>query len=660
MPSSKPFAVPGQGQPGQQPPQGQSPAIQVPKPVAPAPPQSQTQQAAGFDPFASIFPNAQDDSEIPTSGVPLKEGFEMGLKGSEFFGTPPPTNASPEAEASAFDPFAPLPTETEAAEEGADEDWNDEGDGDEDDTQPTPVQTQSETVAPTPQASDPFAAAFATPPQTQTPPISLVPLPQAQTPKPKAFQIMRENATIEFDTKLVADLSSVKAAKDFWEKSYKPFADMSKEEAYTRNEAGNILMRDREERMRGARLLAEALGKDEDFRELSEDEVEVTMTLGKDEAQAHQSDLGRLPQNPMMNECGNRMVGCNSKRLNHLQGTGQCVAPDCPCKGRCQSYVEKGQGGGEATQGTTKSGSVVHPSQLGASSASSVLPKQGANAGSNVLNAPIPASAGQPAQARGISQPTPAQAGGQGTGGNQNPGATQQVSTQVGVSPAERPQGVGIPTAAQGQGGQPQASNQAGVQRADAENTREEQVARAATQAQFTQEEEPIITGDLLGWIVKTGGRDPSHSDYWPSMANTDQSEVAISRRDYISDRFVKFWEKATLKQQGTAFVLNTDEFDLKSTSYRVVLAANRVAAAIEAYAVAPMQQGYNEQADATLTTSVGMAAEAYVNAHRKLAPHETDCTWEEYLEYCAVFADSGMKQGMLIHEYEKEAQTQK
>jgi hypothetical protein len=631
------------------------------------------------------------ESEVPTSGIPLNEAMEMGLVGSQMFGKQP--EPAPEGSGEDFDfgDEAESQTAVAAPDEGEEEDWGDGAAEVEDETQQEVVEED-----------DPFADIPEEPaqPVARPRPVAIPTKPTPVSPtKPalapagkKAYQMLQENDTLVFDTKLMADLSTVAAAQRVWDDLYKPFEDMTEAEKYTRNRAGEILVRDRINRFNSARLFAQALLDQGEIEEQADPEdLFVTMRLGKDEAQAPEgSDLGHVdPQNEMMEKCHNRKVGCNAMKLNHLQGNGRCFYPDCPCKGQCQSFVSKEQAqaaGGEAAQEGMKSQQPTQQGQQG-QAGNPVQPKAqptvqragtiatgraatgaGANAG---------ATQGQGQRPQAASGGTQAQGSG-GAGAGQNKPASQTPSTQVGVRPTNSQAGVGVQKPQQTQAGQPQASNQAGVTRpvAGSKTAQQQQgVDRANTQAKPEKgsEEEPLITGDLLAHMVDSGGRGPEHSDYWPTTVNPDESDMGLERKEYIINRFVKFYQNAITTEvdlgQGKQRVLNTKDFNLKSNSYRVVLAANRVNEAIQMYIAAPQETGYIEEpVDAKGLTPtdneiiknvVGPAAVAYIEAHRYLPPNELDCQWGEYLDYIEAFKENGLQMGMLIHEWQKTQQAQ-
>jgi hypothetical protein len=623
------------------------PPVRPPAPLKPVP-----VKTAEPDPFEGDF-----ESEVPTSGVPLEQAMELGLKGSQMFGQQP--------QAVQDDPFGDdfgeeeAETQTEEPEaveetEGNEDDWDDNG------------EAEAEEV-------DPFAD------ETPATAPAKASVPKLAPAGRKAFQILNENGTVGFDTKLVADLSTVAAAKEVWHKLFKPFADMTDAEKYTRNAAGEVLVRDREDRMKAARLLADTLGRDDDA-EFDGDVVEATLVLGKDAPQAQSSDLGLTdPANAMMEQCHNRSVGCNSMRLNHMQGTGKCFYPDCPCKGQCKAFVSKGTGGEAAPEGTKSA--VAQSTQQGQQGATVLTPARRATDPPAVQRAGVVPAGGAVAGAR-PNAPTPAgqgqrpQAPSGGSGGQgQNRTSAQAPSTQVGLRPATSASGTGVQKP-QTQSGQ-QANAQAGVTRPAAGAAGSTPVQRPAAQTQSKavagEGEEPIITGDVLAHIVANGGSGPQHSNYWPTNANPLTEEWATQRRDYIIGRFVKFYSNAVTTEkplgEGKTRVLNTQDFKLNSTSYRVVLAANKVNEAIEMYVSAPVETGYiGEPLDAKglsptdneiIRNVVGPAAVAYIDAHKPLAADEIECGWDEYLQYVNAFGDNGLEQGMLIHEWQKTQQAQ-
>jgi hypothetical protein len=649
---------------------------QVARPVAPV---------SEPDPF---------ESEVPTSGVPLQQGFEMGLKGSEFFGKQPAAMS-----AGGFDDdFGDPPAEGigEPAGEEAEAEEDDWGDDDGTGSEEVEAVEEDDPFADTPDedpevtgSQGPTSATYAAPPVrprpvgVPTPAKTATPVTAKAPAGRKAFQLLQANGSLVFDTKLMMNLVTVSDAKAVWDTLFKPWEDMNDAERYTRNAAGEILLRDRDERMKAARLLAQALATDEE-PEFEGETVDVVMTLGKEEAQADSADLGLTdPKNAMMAKCHNRSVGCNAMRLNHLQSTGRCFYPDCPCKGKCQSFVEK-TAGGEAAQEGTKS-VVGQPAQPIAPRTVVGTPPQpaiqragavpaGGNPATTRPNPTTAASQGQRPQAQG----TGSKAQGRGSSGQlQNPGNSQQARTQVGQSTANSAAAVGVQKPQQTQARPAQASNQAGVTRPTT-GGKQPSVERANTQTkregQAGSEEEPLITGDLLGHIVAHGGRGPEHSDYWPTDANPDTSEMGLQRREYIINRFVRFYSNAITTEQdlgtGKQRMLNTKDFNLKSNSYRVVLAANRVNEAIQMYVAAPQETGYQEEPRSgkdnlsptdndIVKNVVGPAAIAYIDAHKVLAPDEIDCSWDEYLQYLEVFKKNGLEYGMLVHEFQKSQQTQ-
>jgi hypothetical protein len=719
---------------------------------------------------------AQADTGLSTAGIPLNEAMEQGLAGSQMFGAPP-TIAEEEGTVADLDFFgegqpavaATEPTigegEAEVLDLGDDEGpWDDDApEGDEEETQEeAPVEAAE---------VDPFAGAFdevpAAPAPTQLPalgnrpPISLVtPTPAKAPGGGKGFQVLQANGSIVFDTKLTHDLSTVKAAAEVWDKLYKPYADMTEAERYTRNAAGDILMRDRKERMAGAKLLAQALSEDEE-PDAGPEGLYVTMALGKEQAQAGSPDLGQsepTQKSVMKERCHNHAVGCTAMKLNHLQGTGKCFLPDCSCKGRCNGFVGQGQGGETAPEGT-KSSTLVGQGQTGVGNPPGLSKPASVGAGhpgDNVANTgagaipgtpqganPGTASGGSQGQGAGASNQGQ-QSGGQATGGVRpavqnpaivgaaRPGQSQPAAqTQQGrpaaptlQKPGGQPSGQPIQRPAPGQGqqaqagqgsrvaggsssGQPQnpghpvqtqpqglqqrpGDGQAGTRTQQAEGFSKQAgpgnpAATGRTQAvspvapndaevgvsagggAVQQEgsqggQEPIITGDLLRHIMNVGGSGPEHSDYWPVIPNRDMRPEVVARREYITGRFVDFWEKATTveKKMGDGITrVTNDEFVLNSNSYRVVLAANRVSEAIESYAVGILVPGYNEEMESKLIKGMGAAAQAYAEAHKPLPVGQVDTDWPDYLEYVEAFKDAGLQRGMLIHEFQAKQQTQ-
>jgi hypothetical protein len=70
----------------------------------------------------------------------------------------------------------------------------------------------------------------------------------------------------------------------------------------------------------------------------------------------------------MKMKCSNAAVGCDSPRHSHRNASGQCYEPRCPCKGRCETFVEpggptggKGTDDAGATTGAVSSGVPAAP-----------------------------------------------------------------------------------------------------------------------------------------------------------------------------------------------------------------------------------------------------------------------------------------------------------
>ena len=667
------------------------PAAAPQRPAAPAVARPTAPPVAAPDPF---------DENVSTSGIPIEQALSEGKIGSQMFGAQPPAQETQEN-----DIFADLvstegaPPATPTGEDGGElfEDEEDFGDDD-----PTREDDDEEVAAV--EEEDPFADItdepfVETPPVVVAAPARVAPPVAAKAPtvapptkkaaapvaaQGKAFKLMQENGSLVFDSKLVADLSSVAAAQHVWDTLRKPYDEMNGAERYTRLQAGEILMRDRTTRYQAARVLAQAIL--DETGDIPEGEIEATMILGKDQPQGQASETLGLSSdtqartqaaitrtNRMMDNCHNRGAGCSSMRLNHLQATGKCFLPDCPCKGNCQSFVEKGTGGEATQQGETKSTqhTVARPVAAAQSSVTRPATAQ-ASAGTNVPTRPTRPNAAT-AASQGTSTPS----------GNPIAGRPAPAAQAIQRAGSQTQEGQG--TGEAGRGSSSQAQDGGNTQQATQANGREQtasvhtpgdaaqtptdsgsatQGTRPASETKPEgsdpqQGEEPIITGEVLGWIIATGGNGPDHADYWPSIPSPDMREGVDERRKYIRNRFVTYWDNAIHEEKDGGRVLREDEFDLRSTSYRVVLAANRLSELFEIYAVAPYVEGYQGKAtDDKIAGSVGAAAKAYLDAHRPLPPGQVDATWADYLEYVEAFKDSGLQVGMLIHEFQQQQQT--
>lgn len=684
------------------------------KPAAPIVAPARAAQPA-LDPFA----------DIPTSGIPFDKAMAQGLRGSQAFGYPPSqaqpmaSHTSPPAQEeddwfSGEQIAIDAQVRDEPDDPDADEDDDDDGDRPEEDEELDPF-------APQP-AVAPVVAAV----------VTAVPVPSIVKPvgsksggvqAPKRFQLLQENDSIIFDTKLTHDLSTVEAAQDVWNNLRKPYQDMTEGDKYTRFQAGEILIRDRERRYHAARLLARAvLDANVNEEPVMLDGVEATLLLGKEAPQTQESEgLGRIEpsvaapkvqRNPMMDACQNRTAGCQSMRLNHLQGTKQCILPTCPCKGQCQGFVEAWRAdpdpvqaiqGGEAAPVGMKSPQPT--AQLVASASGQVPPAAGSQgqSGRTVGAVPAPAVArpaapvGAPVPFNAASQPvaSSAQASGpvpvpnsQRPAGNAPPpapvsaanalqragtvagsgGSGQSIqsaasggqASQAGLQqlPATPAAGVGgkapqpvsaskpTPIAAgreQGQTGPGNTGGTGGV------HTQQNAQAVAAGSG---QEGQTIVTPDRLHWIMATGGNGPDYSDFWPTIPNQDMRAEVVERRMYVQGKVVDFYTKAFNAKKN---------FDFASNSYRVVLAASTLSAAIEEYAISGLglPAGANDATEKELYSKVGAAAQAYVAAHEPLTAGQIDVPWKEYTEYIELYKDAGLKVGMLLHEFGQQSQTQ-
>jgi hypothetical protein len=677
------------------------------RPVAAAPkiiaPVKAPQQAP--DPFA----------DIPTSGIPFDKAMEMGLKGSQQFGFPL-NQAQPAAahvapvgeEEQEVDWFTGEEPAAEAAEEDPDtsEDWNEN----------EPEEAQAEEI-------DPFAEV----PQTPAAPAHAVPTlvkptaaKSAAVVAPKKFKLLQENDSVVFDNKLTHDLSTVKAAEEVWHTLRKPYQDMTKEEKYTCFHASQILVRDREKRYAAARMLANAIL---DVHVSDEppmlDGVEATLLMGKGQPQTQGNEgLGqsepspieapRVQRSPMMDVCQNRATGCQSMRLNHLQGTQECVLPTCPCKGQCRGFVEAWRAdpvqGGEAAQEGMKS---PQPVAQSIPSATSQVPSIAGSAGE--AGRTVGAIPARPVAV--ASQPTPSPqkgqavaAGGQSTQqGQPVASGVQPAAAPKPVQPTPAPAPVNAANALQragavaagsggsGQGVRPTAapvpaqtglqqvpgSNQAGVRRPDsAASTQPTPVASGRGQGQVEQgvsggtggvspeqnaqavaagsgqAEQTVVTPDRLHWIMATGGNGPDHSDFWPIIPQQNMRAEVVARRMYAQGKAVDFYTKAFAAKP---------HFNFASNSYRVILAASTLSAAIEEYAISgqALPAGANDATEKELYAKVGKAAQDYVAAHEPLPAGQIDVPWSEYAQYCEVFKDAGLKVGMSLHEFQASQQTQ-
>lgn len=665
-----PLATPQQPRPvAAATPQPKPVAVAPPRPVAVAPPQPQHPA----DDLAQMF----EQPNVSTKGVPVEQAMQQGLRGSQVYGSPPPATgeetefASPEA----IDYFAEGDAESRGQANLEDPDGG-EGEDDHDDA---PLSEDRE--------EEEMQAAAILPP-AQRPVLRPTPAPSTPTVQGqtrKAYQRIQPNGTFVVDPRLAASLASYPEALAYLTTlESMEYSQFNEGQAYTGYMALSIVATELGTRVGVARAVL--IGDDEGLPE------EAIVIVGKGAPQTpQQGELGRsegddlgamfpetpvTPPNPMMDKCRNIAVGCTSPRMNHMQGSGKCFKPDCPCQGRCQKFVgtalPKSEGQADAISKSADTSKPIH-SQAAARQPGSTSggddrgTKIGAPGGSLVGNRPT-AGSGRPQPA--IRQPAaPVAAGAGGRPGQPVPvrpatGQTQaggQVPVSVPSSAGTRPSDPGRESAGEApqSGGAPDRQQQGQQQQAGEAQLPGNGKARDATPETGSDENrEAIITADRLDSMIRVGGSGPEHSSYWPAM-DEDGSDIAEARREFIITKVINFYDRAIHEEKelgaGKTRVIR-DELKLDSTSYRVVLAANELAYQMEMYASAPSREGYDEGNDKALENEVGKAARAYVDAHISLPANQIDCNWAEYQEYLTVF---NVEMGTLLHTIDQQQQTQ-
>jgi hypothetical protein len=126
-------------------------------------------------------------------------------------------------------------------------------------------------------------------------------------------------------------------------------------------------------------------------------------------------------------------------------------------------------------------------------------------------------------------------------------------------------------------------------------------------------------------------------SDWWPVPTELEFDAETVHRRDEVVGRMLAWWWKATHieLQQGpdaqSILALNGAYYDLKSSSYRTILAAMELSAQIERYATAHKFVGMSPP-DAELIQMVTKAAITYLEAHK---PAALDTDFVSYMDAC-------------------------
>ncbi len=138
-----------------------------------------------------------------------------------------------------------------------------------------------------------------------------------------------------------------------------------------------------------------------------------------------------------------------------------------------------------------------------------------------------------------------------------------------------------------------------------------------------------------IAWI---GGASVEGEDWWPVPETLEDDPDTDLRRNSMNSRFLKWWTAAIHEElpagdTGPAHI--RPGLDVHSTSYRRILAAKKLSAAIEEYATAHKHEGYVPN-DEMLVTQVNQAALGYYNSikHRP-APSGTDTNYADYRELC-------------------------
>lgn len=339
-------------------------------------------------------------------------------------------------------------------------------------------------------------------------------------------------------------------------------------------------------------------------------------TLPKDPDQSKLAQTGQTPTGPsaMTDKCENKGDGwfCTSQRQKHLRATEGCFNPACPCGGSCRTFVGPSLPSGDGPQGGAKAAPPTpRPSTPTAPSAPPVR---------ELTYEPIVDKRGEAGQ-----QPAPPKSG----------------PTVAKSENAQQPASDGV-----GQVQQASASPQheAGVN----VNSVSETATETGQQKALTQ---VPIDAELLAQMLTFGNPNKEQSDYWPEVPQNENENVR-KRRASINTRVAGYWDRAihtevavpTKEGQVKQRVIRED-LDLRSTSYRVILTADRLAQAIEEYTIGGD--------DKVLVEIVSQAAVKYLNAHKPLEPHQADPNWAEYLEYCQMFQ---LPIGTMLHEVAERA----
>jgi hypothetical protein len=495
----------------------------------------------------------------------------------------------------------------------------------------------------------------------------------------KATKLLNvDNYALNVDQRLVTDLSTVGAAGAFLVNAKSlPYDSMDEGQKYTYFQASRIIIRTLADRLYFAVQTAQSITEQDDLDVIlipGDTTVQFKMRLPdpKASAQAEESearpisdlsyDMTAETQNAMADPCQNTAVGCKAPRLSHIQATGKCFKPNCPCKGRCEQFVGPplaGQTQQQAEIGGTESARAALTSNAG-----------GAGRPSGPVQRPTtPASGGGSGRPQSPVQRPGGGGGDPGTAGRPS-GPVQRPTTPGGTTQqpsGNKPANAGVgtpgvaavqqrptpPNAARGTQSGGSSQQQAAAQSAgSAPQTQRESAAAVAGSEQgqaveggVEETQDARVTPDVLDWILRTGGLGPESPTYFPTIPDEDMSEAAVERRDFIIKKVVNYYSRAILQKDSKEL---RDDLDLGSTSYRVVLAANVLAGEIERYARAYAEEGHTPELDKTIEGDVGKAAKGYLDAHKALASGQWDGGWNEYAEYCEAF---GLELGTLLHE---------
>lgn len=587
--------------------------------------------------------------EIPTSGIPLEEAMATGQIGSAMFGSPPVSDETELVSANEVDWFGegeegqPNVAVT-IAEDGAEtldtegEDNEDYGDDDPDRLDEDDL-VETLPAAPVRPGRRPQGGGAAAP----TSNLKL------------AFKRLQENGSEVYDPKLVTNLATVQEAVLFWVSTGKmPYDSMSTEQKYTRNRASEIIVTDRETKYLALRVLAQAILADD--REGMSSPPTLTQDIAVDVPVQVPAKSAEPARSPMLDVCENKAVGCTSQRMHHYQSTGKCFKPDCPCNGGCQGFV--GQPLGGQADASTKSVAGQTQTTATRSATGGGRPVAGSGQPSGAVRRPsAPASSAAPSAGSTVQgqRPAPPQTA---SGATRPVAPTAQAPNRPGqghepvstpAAPGGHQQGQAVGKA--GSGGRTLAGGtaQAAPFAPASPEVRTQPAPEQVVEKVEGQGAMPLITSDNLHWIMTTGGEGPDSSAYWPSAEEDDDtSEAANERRAKIIKRVTDFYHRAIHVPHPTKGQSFKPDLVLDSNSYRVVLAANNLAQAIEDYASAVNKDGYDQATEETLQKYVGTMAQQYVEAHKQLAPGAFDGPWAEYAEYIESFPDIPM--GTLLH----------